>query len=43
MNFSFPQELEALQGEKEAVEGQIAKLAGDIAKDLGLVLDKTIK
>lgn len=32
-----------LRDEKEEIEAEISKLAASAAKDLGLVLDKTIK
>lgn len=34
---------QALSEQKEAIEGEIATLAAAAAKDLGLVLDKTLK
>jgi DNA mismatch repair protein MSH2 len=35
--------LQALRDEKDAVDRQINKLASAAAKDLGLVMDKTLK
>lgn len=35
--------VQGLRDEKDAIEGEISKLAGAAAKDLGLVLDKTVK
>jgi hypothetical protein len=35
--------LQALRDDKDAVESEIASLAAAAAKDLGLILDKTIK
>jgi hypothetical protein len=35
--------LQALRDDKDAVESEIASLAAAAAKDLGLVMDKTIK
>jgi DNA mismatch repair protein MSH2 len=35
--------LQELRDEKEEIEAEVAKLAASAAKDLGLVLDKTIK
>jgi hypothetical protein len=34
---------QALRDDKDAVEAEIANLAAAAAKDLGLILDKTIK
>jgi hypothetical protein len=35
--------LQSLRDDKDAVESEIASLAAAAAKDLGLILDKTIK
>jgi hypothetical protein len=35
--------LQSLRDDKDAVEAEIASLAATAAKDLGLILDKTIK
>eukprot|EP00879_Flechtneria_rotunda_P026226 GHRR01027950.1.p1 GENE.GHRR01027950.1~~GHRR01027950.1.p1 ORF type:complete len:833 (+),score=345.51 GHRR01027950.1:1176-3674(+) len=40
---AYDPRLQALREEKESVEAEIADLAAAAAKDLGLVLDKTIK
>ena len=39
----MPHGAQALREEKDGVEAEIARLAGAAAKDLGLVLDKSLK
>jgi DNA mismatch repair protein MSH2 len=40
---SYDPRLQEVKAERSGVEARIAQLAGEAARDLGLVMDKTIK